>query len=110
MQKYTRIYLDAFKLDEADFCKCECCEKKATEIHHILTRKKLSEGLLKIENLMAICRTCHELYGDRIYLMEILLKIHQKILDIKEIPHNPKFFDFYINKYQNLTKLKNAEI
>lgn len=106
MQEYTKVYLDSFGLDETDYVKCECCDNKATEIHHILTRKKLSSHLIRIENLMAICRTCHEEYGDRIYLMAMLLTIHQKILELKEIPHNPKFFEFYIEKYKNLTELK----
>lgn len=106
MQAYTKVYLDSFGLDEADFCKCELCDQKATEIHHILTRKKYPEGLLDVSNLMAICRFCHEQYGDRIYLMPMLLKIHQRILELKEIPHDPKWFEFYINYYINLNELK----
>lgn len=106
MQSYTKIYLDAFGLDETDFCKCELCEKPATEIHHILARSKHKHLLNDIKNLQAICRTCHEEYGDRIYLMPMLLKIHQRILEIHEIEHNPKWFEFYINKYENLKELK----
>ena len=106
MQAYTKVYLEAFGLDESDFCKCELCPLKATEIHHILSRKKYAIGLLKIENIMAICRACHQEYGDLIYTMPMLLKIHQRILELKEIPHDPKWFEFYIRHYTNLTTLK----
>lgn len=108
MQIYTKTYLDAFGLDKTDFCACEICGKKATEIHHILARSKYKHLVNDIRNLQAICRSCHEEYGDQIYLMPMLLKIHQRHLEIKEIEHNPKWFEFYIDKYENLSELKNV--
>lgn len=106
MQSYTRKYLDAFGLDETDFVACELCGKRATEIHHIIARSKNKSLLNDIKNCMACCRTCHIEYGDQIYLMPMLLKIHKAVLRNNEIEHNPKWFEFYIKKYQNLTELK----
>lgn len=106
MQRYTRKYLDAFGLDETDFVACELCGGKATEIHHIIARSKNKSLLNNIHNLQSICRKCHQEYGDQIYLMPMLLKIHQAVLRNNGIEHNPKWFDFYIKKYQNLTELK----
>ncbi|CAL2094861.1 HNH endonuclease [Tenacibaculum sp. 190524A02b] len=108
MQTYTKIYLEAFGLDETDFCRCETCtnDVRATEIHHILTRKKYAEGLNKIENLMAICRICHEAYGDRIYLMPMLLKIHWRVLELSNVKHDPEWFKTNIAKYEYLIELK----
>lgn len=66
MKKHTRIYLDAMGYDEADFIPCEMCGKQAVDIHHIHARGAGgSKTKDYIENLMALCRPCHSLYGDR---------------------------------------------
>ena len=100
MQSYTKVYLDEFGYDETDFIKCECCENKATEIHHILSRKKFKEYLNDIRNLMAICRDCHQKYGEIKYAMPMLLKIHKRILQIKNVKTDYKWFSFYIKRYE----------
>ena len=72
MRKYAKIYLKAINEDTNDnniFIPCECCNKKATEIHHILNKSRLIEHNIlykkdNIENIMAICRECHVKYGD----------------------------------------------
>ncbi len=60
MQKHTKIYMDHFGYDRTDFIGCELCGTKATEIHH-LTPKGMGGSKTKdyIENLIAVCRTCH---------------------------------------------------
>lgn len=108
MQEYTKIYLDKLGLDETDFCKCELCPNKSTEIHHIIARSKYKKGLLMIENLMAICRKCHEEYGDRIYLMPLLFKIHRKVLEMHKVDYNNVWFIKAIGYYNNLSQLKNG--
>ncbi|WP_440880618.1 HNH endonuclease [Tenacibaculum sp. C7A-26P2] len=108
MQSYTRVYLKSFGLDESDFCQCETCSEKvrATDIHHILTRKKHPEGLNQIENIMAVCRECHNNYGDRIYLIPILFRIHRKVLQLCGVRHNGIWIKKQIEKYENLAALK----
>jgi len=54
---YIQIYLNYFGFKEGDFVVCEACGKPAVEIHHIHGRGK---GNDVIENLMALCRKCHE--------------------------------------------------
>ena len=97
MQSYTKEYLTQFGYHETDFVPCECCEKKATEIHHLLGRK--GDLLNDIKNLMAICRKCHEDYGQVKEFMCYLLKIHIRRLQLANIPFNNDWFEFYINKY-----------
>jgi hypothetical protein len=108
MQSYTKVYLDAFGKDETDFVPCEICQNKATEIHHILARSKYKHLLNDIMNLQAICRSCHQEYGDEVYIMPMLLKIHRKILEINEIEFDKKHFAFYIELYETKTELKNG--
>ena len=79
MKKHTKIYLDFFGYSVADFIPCEICENKAIDIHHIEARgmggdSKGSKDV--IENLMALCRECHTIYGDISRLKEPLKKIH----------------------------------
>ena len=109
MQNHIKVYYAAFgyDLNQVDkiYVPSEISGAPYNDIHHIIGRGKMGED--RIENLMALTRKEHIDYGDEVYLMEMLLKIHQKNL---EIPHNPKFFDFYINKYQNLTLLKDGKI
>ena len=57
MQKYIKIYMDYFDYKEQDFIPCEGCGSKSQDIHHINGRGK---GKDIIENLMALCRKCHE--------------------------------------------------
>lgn len=100
MQSYTKAYLKELSRDETDFIPCEICGAKGTEIHHIMARSKFRELLDDIRNLMAICRSCHEQYGDRKYLVPMLLKIHKRVLQIAGVKTDYRFFDFYIKRYE----------
>jgi len=55
--KHVQVYLDHFDLKEGDFVVCEACHKPASDIHHINGRGKEKDV---INNLMALCRSCHE--------------------------------------------------
>jgi hypothetical protein len=43
-----------------------------------------SKSADEIENLMALCRTCHTEYGDVTEFKDMLKQIHQKHLDNRE--------------------------
>jgi 5-methylcytosine-specific restriction endonuclease McrA len=58
MNNYTKIYFRYFDYGESDRILCERCGSLATEIHHVYGRGK---GKDVIENLIALCRTCHNL-------------------------------------------------
>ena len=74
---HTRVYFHFFGLDEMDDVYCECCGKIAVDIHHIDSRgmggsKKADD----IKNLMALCRSCHDKYGDKVRWKVHLKEIH----------------------------------
>lgn len=85
MKKHTKIYFDYFGYDESSFIPCEVCRKKAVDIHHIESRKmghsKEHSDKDTIDNLMAVCRSCHEKYGDKKQYKEFLINLHDKYLD-----------------------------
>ena len=60
MVKYKKIYIDYFGYDVSDFIGCELCNKPAIDIHHI-DSKGMGGSKTKdyIENLIAVCRECH---------------------------------------------------
>lgn len=60
MKNHTKVYLKAMGYDTTDFIPCEVCQAKAVDIHHIESRGMGgSKHADTIENLMALCRTCH---------------------------------------------------
>ena len=84
MQNHTKIYLNHFGYIGEDFIPCEVCGSKAVDIHHIHRRGMGgSKDADKIENLMAVCRSCHIEYGDKTRYFELLLNAHKIKLDGK---------------------------
>ena len=59
MTKHAKIYMKHFGYGADDVILCEACHRKAVDIHHI--KYKSRGGKDEIENLMAVCRTCHDL-------------------------------------------------
>ena len=60
MKKYTKIYMKYFNYGIDDFIGCTVCNARAVDIHHI-ERRGLGGSKDKdyIENLAALCRSCH---------------------------------------------------
>ena len=57
MVKYKQIYLDHFGLNPSDWIGCEVCGITAVDIHHLTFKSQCGKD--EIENLAAVCRTCH---------------------------------------------------
>lgn len=87
MEKHTKVYLKFFP-SHTGFYHCEVCHSQATEIHHIKRRSefgsKTKDQQDKIENLIALCRTCHELAHANKFTKEYLTKIHLKTMKSHE--------------------------
>ena len=84
MKNHTKVYFKEMGYDKTDFIPCEVCQQKAVDIHHINSRGM--GGTKKndtVENLMAVCRSCHVEYGDIKDLIPKLQEIHN--LRMKEI-------------------------
>ena len=71
--------------DPTDFIPCEVCQSKAVDIHHIEARGMGgSKHADTIENLMALCRACHNEadFGTKLkkeFLKEVHLSHMQKM-------------------------------
>lgn len=77
MKSYVKKYLKASGKDEGEEILCEVCGAVATDIHHIQRRGMGgSKTADRPENLMALCRKCHEDLGDRKQHKDELKRIH----------------------------------
>ena len=76
--------MDGLGYDISDFMPCEVCNQPAVDIHHIDARG-MGGSMLKdiLENLMALCRACHDAYGDIKEFIDYLTKIHLLFIAIK---------------------------
>lgn len=77
MKKHTRIYLDYFGISPGEPIHCEICGREAHDIHHISARGMGgSDSKDNIENLIALCRECHDKAEAEIYPEEYYREIH----------------------------------
>jgi 5-methylcytosine-specific restriction endonuclease McrA len=69
--------MEYFGYGVEDYIACELCNARAVDIHHISCRgmggTKKEET---IDNLMALCRTCHIDYGDKKDFIDYLKEKH----------------------------------
>lgn len=82
MRNHTKVYYNYFLYSVYDFVPCEVCGYKAVDIHHIV-RRGMGGSKIKdrIENLMALCRKCHEYYGDKKQYKDFLTEKHMEVLN-----------------------------
>lgn len=61
MVKHKRVYLKALGAGEQDIVFCEVCHAPAVDIHHIIPKGMGGRANADVEeNLIALCRHCHE--------------------------------------------------
>lgn len=111
MKKHTKIYMEHFGYGTEDFIPCQICGGKAVDVHHIVARGQ--GGTYKtetIDNLMAIERELHVLYGDKKKYMDFLYKVHENFMNnqtayITVNPHHKAFDEMLkLPKYKELVK------
>ena len=80
MKAHVKNYFKFFGYGEQDIILCELCGKKAHDLHHIEIKgmggqKKKQKELDDVNNIIALCRTHHEMAhngeldkGDLIYI------------------------------------------
>ena len=78
MQAHTKIYMKHFGYGEQDVILCEACGRKAVDIHHIIFRSH--GGNDDINNLIALCRKCHNMAHNNELTSGELILIHNSFL------------------------------
>lgn len=84
MKKHVKLYHEHFLYEPGDWIGCEVCDATAVDIHHIEPRGMGgSNSKDEPENLMALCRECHIMFGDKKKFKRMLKKMHyERVNDI----------------------------
>ena len=82
MQRHTLNYFKFFKIDYSpdgwhEYIPCEVCHKKSDDLHHIESRIKGVKRLDQVENIIALCRDCHNKAHAGTLTKEQLKRIHK---------------------------------
>lgn len=96
MIEYKRLYLSCFGYSVGDFVSCEVCGGRAVDIHHIRARGMGGGEDGGIENLMAVCRKCHDEHGDRSGLRGMLYMVHRTFMDRYGVKYDKEKIEKYI--------------
>lgn len=97
MQKHTKIYFDYFDIaydpiggwHEYKKCEVHNCPGGIVDIHHIDGRGKNKD---EIENLMGLCRKCHNRANTYLLSKEDLIKMHFENMRRTGKPFNENYF------------------
>lgn len=90
MKPYTKTYLKFFGYHVPEEIMCEYCGSRAADIHHLTPRSLRKDLVNKIDNLMALCRRCHDKAGMEREFNDYLRLIHRKKLLQNGLPDNEK--------------------
>ena len=80
MTKHTKVYMKHFGYGEQDFIPCENCASRCADVHHLVFRSH--GGTDVIDNLMGLCRRCHDRAHEDPYFNEYLKTVHAKKLRV----------------------------
>lgn len=64
MSKHGKVYMRNLSIGPEDVVLCEVCGKVAVDIHHVLFKSQ--GGTDDIDNLIALCRGCHDISHGKI--------------------------------------------
>ena len=98
LKKHTKVYMTFFDYEETSFIMCEFCQQdRAVDIHH-LERRGMGGSNSKdyIENLMGLCRDCHN-KAESDSMFNMFCKIKHLELVCQQIFYNIE----YLKKYEN---------
>ena len=81
MMPYKQKYLKHFGYGEQEYVFCERCKDEAVDIHHIHPKGMGGSKLMdNIENLMALCRVCHNMAHSEHIKKDELQTLHDRFL------------------------------
>lgn len=79
---YKKVYLEYFGYGEQDYIPCENCGNRAVDVHHLKFRSQGGEDIP--ENLMGLCRDCHNrAHGSKPFNQELIKKHLSKIKSLR---------------------------
>jgi hypothetical protein len=81
MKNHTKIYLKYFGYGLDSYFACEVCDNRGVDLHHIENRGMGgSKTKDYIENLICVCRQCHEFFGEKDEYLQFLKDKHYEFM------------------------------
>lgn len=77
MLPHVKNYFNHFGYGIDDVILCEVCGSKSVDLHHIERRMKGVKRLDDVENIIALCRNCHDKAHSGLLLKVDLQTIHK---------------------------------
>jgi 5-methylcytosine-specific restriction endonuclease McrA len=84
MVKYKEVYINFFDYCISEYIPCEYCSSPAIDIHHLIFKSQGGKDV--IENLIALCRDCHNKAHNEPGFNNYLKEIHAN--NIKRFAEN----------------------
>jgi 5-methylcytosine-specific restriction endonuclease McrA len=79
MTNHVKAYMTAYSHNHGDVILCEVCGTVAVDVHHIIPRGMGGrKGANHPDNLIALCRTCHDKAHRHELSKEKLQAVHAK--------------------------------
>ncbi len=79
---HKKIYFEFFGYGEQSFIPCEICGGVAVDVHHSIPRGRGgSKTKDYIENLIGVCRSCHNKCEDGKISKEEQMEIHLRFIE-----------------------------
>ena len=75
MKQHTKNYLKHYNYGIDDIILCEICGSIAVDLHHIIYKSQ--GGSDSIDNIIALCRKCHDMAHNETFSKEYLKNIHE---------------------------------
>lgn len=104
MKPHTKIYLSYFPEPKCEGCGAysQSMGQFVLDVHHI-ERRGAGGSRQKdfIENLMGLCRKCHDKYGDKKQFKGWLYRVHKQKLEANGKAFDVELIDSLIEKYAN---------
>jgi len=88
MKKHTKIYIESMGYSKADWMPCEICNQTAVDVNHIEPRGMGGSKTKDYpENLVGLCRRCHQQFENKEIPKNLLQQIHNKKLNERRLSH-----------------------
>lgn len=76
--------MDYFGYSETEFMPCEICGARIADIHHLVPKSLSKAKVNLIDNLIGVCRDCHDnCHRNNNFNQEAMLIHRKKLLGVK---------------------------
>jgi hypothetical protein len=99
---YKKLYMESLGYVLDDFIPSEISGDRAVDVSHIIGKGRGGDD--RIENLMAVTREEHNMYGENNEKLPYILNAHRNFLELNGVRYDNDWFEKHINFYKALNE------